>query len=107
MVQQAHPVNVICVCGVTGEIRPLRLQLEDEERQLLRVNVEEVVRQQQIHHVGAEAMIFLCRVTLWGRPQLIQLRYAIRTHTWSVLEGDEAHSMIRKVGTDTRDSHSF
>lgn len=85
MVPRAHPVNVICVCSATGEIRPLRLQMEDEERQLLRINVEEVVSVQEITHVGAEATVFVCRVTLWEKTRLIQLRYTIRTHTWSVL----------------------
>lgn len=79
------PVDVICVCSASGEIRPLRLQMEDETRQLLRVNIEEVVSVKQIEHVGAEASIFVCRATVWDRKWLFELKYSIRNHTWSIL----------------------
>ena len=36
----ARPVDVISVCNAEGAITPLRLQLEDEERQLLRMRVK-------------------------------------------------------------------
>ena len=40
MKQKICPVDVISVCSASGELRPLRLQLEDEEHQLLRINIE-------------------------------------------------------------------
>ena len=36
------PVDVISMCSAAGEIRPLRLRMEDEAHQLLRVDIEEV-----------------------------------------------------------------
>lgn len=80
------PVDVISVCSASGEIRPLRLRMEDEERQLLRINIEEVVGVKEVPYVGAEATIFLCRATLWGRTRLFELKYTIRTHSWCLLE---------------------
>ena len=85
MKQQFCPVDVISVCSAEGEIRPLRLQMMDEERQLLRVNIEEVVSTEEIEYVGAEATIFLCRATVWNRKWLFQLKYSIRSHTWTLL----------------------
>ena len=43
MEQRMYPVDVISVCTATGEIRPLRLQIEDEAHQLLRVDIEAVL----------------------------------------------------------------
>ena len=51
---QPCPVDVISVCNADGTITPLRLQLEDEHRQLLRINIQEVVSVKEIEHVGVE-----------------------------------------------------
>lgn len=80
-----NPVDVISVCSANGDIRPLRIQMEDEERQLLRVNIESVVKCEEIVYVGAEAKIFLCRATVWGQKWLFELKYSIRSHSWSLL----------------------
>ena len=40
---QNLPVDVISVCSAEGEIRPLRLRMEDESRQMLRINIDEIV----------------------------------------------------------------
>lgn len=85
MKQKICPVDVISVCSASGELRPLRLQLEDEEHQLLRINIEEVVSVKEVPYVGVEATIFLCRATVWEKKWLFELKYTIRTHTWSLL----------------------
>ena len=79
------PVDVISVCNTEGEIRPLRFQLEDEEHQLLRVNVQEVVSVREIQHVGVEAHIFLCRAKVHDREWTFELKYTFRSHTWRLL----------------------
>lgn len=79
------PVDVISVCNTEGEIRPLRFQLEDEEHQLLRVNIQEVVSVREIQHVGVEAHIFLCRARVHDREWTFELKYTFRSHTWRLL----------------------
>ena len=85
MEQNMRPVDVISVCSATGEIRPLRIRMEDETRQMLKINIEEVLSVQDIQHVGAEAHIFLCRATVWDRKCTVELKYSIRSHTWWML----------------------
>ena len=79
------PVDVISVCNTEGQIRPLRLQLEDEEHQLLRVNIQEVVSVREVQHVGVEAHIFLCRARVHDREWTFELKYTFRSHTWRLL----------------------
>lgn len=81
---QNLPVDVISVCSAEGEIRPLRLRMEDESRQMLRINIDEIVGIKTVEHVGAEAQIFLCKTTLWEREMTFELKYSIRRHTWSI-----------------------
>ena len=79
------PVDVISVCSANGEIRPLRLRMEDEGHQLLRIDIDEVVSRKEIQYVGIEAHIFLCRAWVREREWLFELKYTIRSHTWCLL----------------------
>ena len=83
--QQSCPVDVICVCSANGDIRPLRIRLEDEAHQLLCVNIDEIVSSRPIQYVGIEAKIFLCRATVEGKRWLFELQYLIRKHSWQFL----------------------
>ena len=85
MEQTVCPVDVIAMCSAGGEIRPLRFRMEDEEHQLIRIDVDEIISSKRIQYVGIEAQIFLCRATVRGRQTLFELRYTIRTHSWCLV----------------------
>lgn len=78
-----QPIDVISVCSADGAIRPLRLRLEDEQHQLLRIDIEEIISMKPIQFVGIEAQIFLCKASVHGKQWLFELKYTIRSHTWS------------------------
>ena len=84
MGETIQPVDVIAMCSANGDILPLRLRMEDEEHQLLRIDIEEVVSSKRIQYVGIEAHVFLCRATVKGRQWLFELKYTIRSHCWSL-----------------------
>lgn len=79
------PVDVICVYSANGDIRPLRFRTEDEQHQLLRVDIDEVVSCREVQYVGIEAQIFLCSATIHGKKALFELKYTIRSHSWCLL----------------------
>ena len=79
------PVDVISVCSSEGEIRPLRLRLEGEDRELRRMDIREIVSVKEVPFVGAEAYVFLCKVIFEERERLLELKYSIRGHTWWIL----------------------
>lgn len=85
MEQQICPVDVISICSASGDIRPLRLRLEDRTHNLLRIDIDEVISMKPVQFVGIEAQIFLCRATVEGKKWLFELKYTIRTHTWCFL----------------------
>lgn len=85
MEQNTCPVDVIAVCSANGDIRPLRVRMEDEQHQLLRVDIDEIVNSRDVQYVGREARLFLCRATVRGKEWLFELRYTIRSHSWSVV----------------------
>ncbi len=77
------PVDVISLCSANGDIRPLRVRMEDGEHRLLRIDIDEVVSTKQVQYVGIEAHIFLCRAMVQGKQWLFELKYTIRSHCWS------------------------
>ena len=79
------PVDVISMCSANGDIRPLRFRMEDEDHQLLRIDIEEVISSKEIQYVGIEAYVFLCRATVRGKESVFELRYMIRSHNWQLL----------------------
>lgn len=82
MGQAVCPVDVICICSADGEIRPLRLRMEDEEHRILRIDIDEIVGQKRIQYVGIEAKVFLCKGMVGEKQWLFELKYTIRTHNW-------------------------
>lgn len=85
MQQHICPVDVICVCSANGEIRPLRIRLEDEEHRLLRIDIDEVISSKAIQYAGIEATVFLCRATVDNRKCIFEIKYTIRSHSWCLL----------------------
>lgn len=85
MEQTIYPVDVISVCSAEGDIRPLRLRLEDQQRKI-RVDIDEVLKVKEIRYTGAEAHIFLCRGRAEDREMLFELKYTFRSHTWCLLQ---------------------
>ena len=82
MESKVCPVDVICMCSAGGEIRPLRFRMEDENHQLLRVDIDEIISMRPIQYVGIEAKLFLCRAVVEGKQWLFELKYTIRSHSW-------------------------
>lgn len=85
MVLHSCPVDVIAVHSAGGELRPLRLRLENEEAPPLRIDIDEIVSVKRISYVGIEAQVFLCRATVWGRQCLFELKYSIRSQSWQMV----------------------
>lgn len=79
------PVDVISVCSASGDLRPLRFRMEDENHRLLRIHIDEVVSSREIQYAGIEAYIFLCKATVDGKQWLFELKYTIRSHCWCLV----------------------
>ena len=47
-----QPVDVISVCSANGDIQPLRLRMEDEEHQLLRIDILEIISMKPLQFLG-------------------------------------------------------
>ncbi len=85
--EKGKRVDVIALCGADGELRPLRLRVENEDKELTRMNILQVVSRKEVRYVGAEADYFVCIAEAWGRERLIELKFSLRTHSWQLAAG--------------------
>ena len=85
MSPNTFPIDVISVCSADGQIRPLRFRMEDDDHQLLRVDIDEIISCRHIQYVGIEAQVFLCKAFVNEKQWLFELKYTIRTHCWCFL----------------------
>ncbi len=85
MDRNIHPVDVIAMHSANGDIRPLRLRMENEKHNLVRIDIDEVISCKEIQYVGIEARVFLCRAVVEERRWLFELRYTIRSHSWCLI----------------------
>ena len=86
MQQVLRPVDVIAIHSADGTIKPIRFRIESEEQELLRIDIEEVIRITEVAHVGAESMIFLCRAKVGNKNIFLELKYGFRSHSWYLLK---------------------
>ncbi len=84
MGQRICPADVISLCESDGQIRPLRVRYLDEEQIYRRLDIDRILRRDEIRYTGAEAQLFLCSTTVEGKTWLIQLKYVLRSHSWCI-----------------------
>ena len=85
MERGAQSVDVICICNADGEIRPLRLRLADERTGWVRVDIDQILRIDRDVRFGSESITFLCGGQVNDRRRLFSIKYAVRSHVWSLL----------------------
>ncbi len=79
------PVDVISLCSVNGEIRPLRLRIGGDQEEAVRIQILESVKIKEIPYAGVEAHIFRCRGKTGEREMVFDLKYNFRSHSWCML----------------------
>ena len=83
-------VDMISVCNADGSLLPLRFRFEDRDSRVRRVQVLEVLACREIKYVTVEAYEYTCRARTEEREELIRVRYAVRSHCWSLFQGERS-----------------
>ena len=77
-------VDMISVCNADGSLLPLRFRFEDRDSRVRRVQVLEVLACREVKYVNVEAYEYTCRVLEEEREELLTVRYAVRSHRWTL-----------------------
>ena len=108
MDQKICPVDVISMCSADGEIKPLRLRMEDETHQLMRVDIDEIVSCSKDSEAHAQRIADLTRVQqqdvqeIKDRVSSINSIISSNTHTAS-----ESSEMARALSEDVEQMNAI
>ncbi|MDF2820279.1 MAG: hypothetical protein K0R15_720 [Clostridiales bacterium] len=80
------PVEAISVCNTIGDIRPMRIRLEDDNHQLMILNVNEIIYSKECNLSGIISYRYGCKVHIHGVERLIELMYNVQSHKWTILK---------------------
>lgn len=78
------PIQLFGACSTLGDMTPLWFRYEDEEHGIVTVKVQEVVSSREEKHCGREYISLVCWSGVREQRRLIELRYRISTHKWSL-----------------------
>lgn len=80
------PIDMICVCGSDGDIRPLRFRFPGSDRELKTAAITQVISSKSIQYVGIEGIDFLCMAKIGAQESTCILRYLLRSHSWTLIQ---------------------
>jgi hypothetical protein len=83
-VQNNIPVDMICFCSTLGEVKPLRIRLENEEHERVSADIIEIAYRKQIKPSGLTILIYGCRLELFGEMRLAEFHYHIDSGRWTL-----------------------
>lgn len=78
------PVDMISVCNTLGEVKPMRLRLENELHERVTVDITEILLRKEAKPSGVRILIFVCRVCLYEEEHLIELHYNTESLKWTL-----------------------
>ncbi len=77
-------LELLSVCASDGTLTPLRFRMEDDAHCLQTVVITKVISYKSIQYAGIDAIQYLCKAHLSGKERLFELRYFVKTHSWSL-----------------------
>lgn len=81
------PIEVISQFNVVGGIIPLRIRIEDGDQQLITAKINEIFYANENQYAGIKTLDYGCRVNIGEREQLLELRYHVEAHRWTIRRG--------------------
>ena len=84
MVQGNIPIDIISFCNTLGEIKPMRIRLENEAHERITADITEIAYRKEIKPAGLTILIYGCRLMLFGEEHLIELHYHLDSHKWTL-----------------------
>lgn len=77
------PVDIISYCNTLGDIRPIRMRMENEQHERVTVDIREIAYQKEIKPSGLPIISYGCKLLWDGQERLIELYYHAHTHRWT------------------------
>ena len=78
------PIQLVGACSTLGDMTPLWFRYENEELAGVTGKGGDVVSSKEESDCGMDYISFVCWAAAEGQRRLIELRYRVSTHKWSL-----------------------
>lgn len=77
-----RPIQTLCIVSTLGEIRPVWFRYEDEEHNIIKVDIREILSQKESRVAGRKELIYTCSAQADEQLTIVELKYTIESHKW-------------------------
>ena len=84
MEQTVYPLEMISVCSREGNLQPIRFRYETADQSLCTAYITEIIRERPTRYGGTEAIVYVCRTRIGNYERILELKYTVGTHRWSM-----------------------
>lgn len=78
------PIDMISFCSTLGEIKPLRIRLENEMHEIVTIDIIDILYKKESKPAGIRLLTYGCRITWYEEEHLIELNYNVDSHKWTL-----------------------
>ena len=82
--QNNVPIDTISFCNTLGEIKPMRIRIENEAHERIIADIKEIAYHKETKPSGITVLVYGCKLILFGEERLIELHYYTDTHRWTL-----------------------
>lgn len=82
--QSNVPVDTISFCSTLGDIKPMRIRLENESHERVVADIKEIAYRKETKPSGITILVYGCKLMLFGEERLIELHYHTDSHRWTL-----------------------
>jgi hypothetical protein len=82
--QNNVPIDMISFSSSLGDIRPMRIRLENEAHERVAVDIKEIAYRKETKPSGMTILVYGCKLMLYGEERLIELHYYKDTCRWTL-----------------------
>lgn len=76
------PIQTLCIVSTTGDVRPVWFRYEDEQHNIIKVVIQEILSFKETKLAGRKELLFTCSAMNGNTMSIFDIKYAIDTHKW-------------------------
>lgn len=78
------PIDMISFCNTMGDMKPMRLRIENESHERVTADIIEILYKKESKPAGVLILTYGCRIQLYGQEHLVELHYNVASHKWTL-----------------------
>lgn len=82
--QNNVPVDMISFINTLGEMKPMRIRIENEAHERVTADITEICYRKESRPSGITILTYGCKLMLYGQERMIELHYHTDTHKWTL-----------------------